>query len=944
MDLPAWTQLVSQHNRLIELDTALPQAFVVERFQAREAVSEPFVFELDCLSPNAFIDLRPLLATELTLRLRTPAGQRLWHGYCTQAAQLGSEGGLARYRLRMEPWTAFLQLRRNFLIYQDVDERGIVERLFAHYPQANYRFEAARALQSRPIRTQWESDFDFFERVLAEAGMVYRFEHAQSSESGDGGQRARHSLVIYDAQAAVPDVEPAAVRFHRIDATEQDDAIVVFTDRRQVAPSAASVASWQPEQLVAVAARAEADAPSVAGLEVYDPARSGVFAQGAAAQDIADLRLAGLQLPARLHDGAGAARQLAPGQGFTLAQHPALSGQRFIPLVIEHSGVNNLGSDAVALLQSGELERGDYRNRFTCIPAEVALAPAFVARPTAPGPQTARVVGLPDARITSTRDHQVRIQFDMQRGAAPNPGGLTETGGNDAGHAPGDAGSGFWVPVGEWLSGANYGSHFLPRVNSEVLVDFLHGDLDQPLIVAQLYNGEHLPPFAAGVDSSANHSGVLSGLHTQGLDGQTASRWVLDDAPGQPRHELHTELAASALAVGWLIDQDGASRGPLRGEGFEVRTQGWTVQRAGEGFLISTSARAKGASTQLDAAEAVERLAAAKDTASQLAQMADQVQAIPLAANERQAAFLQAIDPAQDGKYTEAVNGQAANKPGADGRTAGDPVERFASPVLLQEGPSHLVYATPNSALAFASGAQHWTVQHDAHLAAGATFSSVSGMATGVLAQNGPLQLIAAHGPVSLQAHASTLELLAEQDLTVTSTEDTLEILAQSKVTLQGGQSSVVLEGQNITFICLETFKVKASQHPLMGGESQAATLQALPEGLAGQVPNWMELNHHWPDLTPVAGAAYRVAFADGTVREGKLDGNGFARLEGIPSSAARVYFGEDPRSWQPEPVQALTVTNEAILEDARKLGLESDDEIAELIKAAAYRTTETGA
>lgn len=139
-------------------------------------------------------------------------------------------------------------------------------------------------------------------------------------------------------------------------------------------------------------------------------------------------------------------------------------------------------------------------------------------------------------------------------------------------------------------------------------------------------------------------------------------------------------------------------------------------------------------------------------------------------------------------------------------------------------------------------------------------------------------------------------------------------------------------------------FVVKASQNPFIAGESSAVDIVALPTGLAGKQPNWIELNHHWPDLTPVAGAAYRVVFADGTVREGKLDVNGYARLEGVPASPAHVYFGEDPRSWEPEPVKALDITNEAIAEDARTLGLEADDEIADLIEVAAYRITGTRA
>ncbi len=124
-----------------------------------------------------------------------------------------------------------------------------------------------------------------------------------------------------------------------------------------------------------------------------------------------------------------------------------------------------------------------------------------------PRAQTARVVGLPDAANTASRDHQVRIQFPWQRGVAPQAGGLSDTGSraHPEGHAPGDHTAGTWVRVAEWLAGPNWGSHALPRIGSEVLVEFLHADIDQPVIAGQLYNGEAAPPFAAGMDA-----GILS--------------------------------------------------------------------------------------------------------------------------------------------------------------------------------------------------------------------------------------------------------------------------------------------------------------------------------------------------------------------------------------------------------------------------------------------------
>ncbi|MGY0611517.1 type VI secretion system Vgr family protein [Luteimonas sp. A501] len=828
MDLPAWTRLVSQHNRLIELETTLPDAFAVERFRAREAVSEPFLFEIDCLSANASIDLRPLLSTEATLRLRGPGGGRTWHGCCTQAAQLGSEGGLARYRIRLEPWTALLRLRRNRLIHQDLDERGIIERLFAHYPQANYRFDISRPLSPRPVRTQWESDFDFLARLLADAGLAYRFEHPGDADR-QSGARASHVLVIHDDQASAPEASPATLRFHRVDATEAEDAAVLFTEKRQVTTNAVAVASWERDQVRMSAARAELDATGLPTLEVYQAARSGAFPTAALAQSAADLRLQALHLPARLHAGAGSGRGLAPGHAFTLEQHPDLHGDRFVPLVVEHTAVNNLGSHAVTLLGSPALEEGDYRNRFVCVPAGVAVVPMHIPRPTAPGPQTALVVGLPDAGVTSSRDHEVRLQFWWQRGALPNPGGLQDTGGKDPGHAPGDASSGTWVPVAESVAGPDFGSHFLPRLGSEVLVDFEHGDLDRPVVVAQLYGGAHLPPYAGGEDSESNHPGVLSGLRTTGLDGQQDSRWIVDDTPRQLRHQLDTGLAASRLGLGLLIDQTDANRGGLRGEGFELDTRGWSMQRAGEGFLISTSARPAAASTLHDAAEAVAGLEAAVRTATSLSERVAGVDGFPLQANPRQEALLEAIDPLRKGRYDGPVNSQPAARPKGQGREPGDEVERIDGPRMLQESASHLVYGTSHSLLAYAGGAQHWTAGEGAHLAAGATFAAVSGASAGCFAGSGTLQMVAASGPLSLQAHAAGLEVLADRTVSITSTESTIEVTAQEKIVLQAGESAITLEGGDIVFACPGDFTVKSSQNLFLGGERNAAALPALP-------------------------------------------------------------------------------------------------------------------
>jgi type VI secretion system VgrG family protein len=849
MDVSAWLGLLSQTTRFITLDMPAADGLIVERIEGREAVNDDFRFALDCVSASAFIDLKPLVGKPLSVGIATAAGgRRYWHGIVTHAASLGADGGLARYRLDMQSGLALLALRRNALIFQDRTALEVVTQVLADYPQLPVRTEVTTPLRSRPICTQYrETDLAFIQRLLGEEGLSYRFEHDQGANDGDS---PGHTLVIFDSQAALPAGTPASIRFHRIDATEHEDAISMFSERRQLVPDQVTTASWKPDQVLSVAGSAQAphdgNAPELPSLDVFDADRSGRFDTAAQAQQYATHRLDALRLAARIFHGQGAVRTLEAGKSYVLTQHPDLSGQAFVPLTLEHVATNNLGTALPHLrgikADDATLGKGSYRQQFDALPADTPIAPRHRDRPLAPGVQTAIVTGVPGDTLTGTRDHQVRVQFPWQRGTAPLPGGLTDTASKHLpqGHAPGDHQAGTWVRVAEAHAGAHHGHSFVPRIGSEVLVEYAHGDIDHPVVVGQLYNGPATPPFAAGENSGANHPGTLSGVQTQTLDGQNGSRWVLDDASGQLRHSLNHSVADSQLNLGYLIDQQGNQRSGYRGEGFELMTAGWAVVRAGEGLLLSGTARTQGQSTQMDAAEAVGQLKAANATAKRLDSAATQAKATPLAANSAQVELQQAIDPQQDGKYTGNVNGQASTKPSGSQRNGGDPVERFAQPAMLLESPESLALTTPKSAASFAGEHQHFTSQRDTHLAAGATLAAVSGDSASLYTADGGMKLIANHGPVSIEAHTDQMQILADQSVTVTSTTDRIDVLAKDTIVLQSGLSTITLEGQNITIACPGNFTVKSGTHDWLGGESQAATPADLPFSqltLLGQEP-----------------------------------------------------------------------------------------------------------
>ncbi|MCC2954919.1 type VI secretion system tip protein VgrG [Massilia sp. IC2-477] len=902
---------LSQHARLITLasaqDSALPESLAVEGFSGREAVNELFGFDITALSTSTDLDLALFIGEELTIGLLQPDGsRRMWHGLCTSASWLGADGGVARYRLRLEPALSMLALRRDSYLFQDKTVRDIVCELLADYPQVRFDFDLTQELLPRAVCTQYrESDLDFFTRLLASEGLNWRFEHDQADELEDGAHgQAKHRLIVFDSRAAAPLVPGGELlRFHGVRATEQDDAIDGFRARRSVRANAVAISSWDPAALLAPGYEHASvlDAGKLPSLQVYDGAGERIATERGAADTHSELMLQALELENKLFEGSGAVRRLAAGHAFQLTQHDRYpdGANSFKVLSVQHEARNNFQT-GIAGAAPG-VENGVYRNVFACVRDVVPLVPFLTAarqRSTAPGPQCALVVGLADAVSTTNRDHQVRVQFAWQRGARPNSGGMAHNT-DDKGCAPGNETSGTWVRVAEALAGPNWGTVFTPRIGTEVLVDFIEGDIDRPVIVAHLYNGADLPPFSAGVDSGANHPGALSGIHTRNFDGSGYNQWQIDDTTGQLRMRLATSVGATQLNLGYLIHQEpGTSqRGGYRGSGFELRTDAWAVIRGGEGVLLSTRARpaigSSVTSTQMDVAEAVAQFKSAQELTAKLGEAAAVQQALfSKDAANAQEEFIAQIDPQAKGKYEGPVNGQPAfkAKQGSRELDSSQPVEKFGSPIVLMDSAASINWATQASTVLYAGQHLHWTTQADMHMTAGHTFSSVSGGPTSLFTHSGGIQAIAANGPVSLQAHTDQLEIMADKEITVISVNDCIEIKAKEKIVLQAGESLITLEGGDITFACPGTFSVKGGQHFFDKGERGNVTLNPLPDSRAKLYDEGFVIKND--DGLPVVGLRYRIELPDGTFEEGSTDEKGQTHVvTGADAKELKLYL-----------------------------------------------------
>lgn len=600
----------SQARRLLQLDTALPAAtLLVERATLTESLhaSEPLRADVDCVSIDAGLPLKSLMGTRVALRLlQADASWRTWQGWVAAVAQLGGDGGLGRYRLTVRDGSCWLAQRRDARIFQDLSTADIVSQVLQAWPQLPFKLEVTEAGPLRAITTQYrETDWAFACRLMATEGWSWRLDHAAKPDAGP-------QLVIFDQLAERPEL--GGLRFSQPGHHGEAGTLTHWATSQAIGPNAVTLAAWDERQLAGVGAQAQATGlpPAVPALELYRGHGERVHASPAQAAGSTQRLLDALALRQQSINAAGAVRALQPGSTFELlghGVHPLGAERRFAAIAITHEMANNLGAQAAEILRATDVEQGSYRNRFSAAAARLRLRPwpDDFAAPAAPGPMHAVVMTQGrdgQARpIHADRDGRVRIQFAWQRGERPLAGALAAPAtpaGAATGHAPGDATSGTWVRVAQGVAGPDWGALFTPRPGTEVLVDFIDGDIDRPIIIGQLHNGQHELPWPAGVDADVNHPGTIAGWHHTHLDAQGANQWLIDDTTGQLRMRLASHSSAtghSELTLGHLIQQSAlggsgaAQRGAWLGEGFYGHTEGWAVVRASEGLLLSTTAR-----------------------------------------------------------------------------------------------------------------------------------------------------------------------------------------------------------------------------------------------------------------------------------------------------------------------------------------------------------------
>lgn len=500
----------TQENRPIAVATPLgDDAMLLKSVSATEQLGRPFRIELELLSEDGQVDPTKILGQGVTVRISQPGGgTRYFHGNVSRWHQTTPAAGMARYRATLVPWLWFLSRAANCRIFQEMTVPDIIKKVFRDHGFSDFSDKLNGSYDALEYCVQYrETDFNFVSRLMERHGIYYFFEH----------ENGKHTLVLADATTA-----------HK--AAEGYDEIKYHAPDRVVA-GREFITDWSVEQRVQTGLFAHTDfnftkpdtnlearsraSGSYAGsaFEVFDyPGEYPELSQG---ETLAKVRMEESQAEFEVAEGETDSRGLATGFKFTLSGFPRedLCKEWLVTQTTVHAE-----SDAY---EGGASGAGSaiYRCSFTAIDATVQFrTPRVTPKPLVPGPQTAIVVGKSGEEIWTDTYGRVKVQFHWDR------------------EAKADEKTSCWLRVAQAWAGKRFGAMFIPRIGHEVIVEFLEGDPDRPIVTGCVYNAREMPAYELPGEQTK------SGLKTNSSKGGGGFNEIrLEDKKGEEQIFIHGE-------------------------------------------------------------------------------------------------------------------------------------------------------------------------------------------------------------------------------------------------------------------------------------------------------------------------------------------------------------------------------------------------------------------
>src|SRR3982751_1071343 len=494
----------------ITLKSPLPAAdLLFESMTCSAGLSSLGETQLHLLSAKP--DLKPdaLLGkpVTVTVQLRNDA-KRHFNGFVSRFGAGVHRGRYFAYQATVSPWLWFLTRTSDCRIFQDQTVPEIVKKVFEDHGVANFEFKTFRTYRKWVYCVQYrESDYNFVARLLEHEGIYWYFEHS------DG----KHKLILVDSQSA-HDAAPTCESLPYLaegTATAPDiDCVSDWGYTQEVRPGKYALTSYdfeRPSTDLKVKAAKERSY-TMSDYEVFD--FQGDYIQASDGTQWAEDRMDEQQTPFQLLHGSSNAQGIEVGRLLKLTRHPrADQNEQYL---ITGSQI----SARVDAYEAGNAP-GDFRCDFSAVPAAQQFRPMRrTPKPFVQGPQTAVVVGPSGEELFTDKYGRVKLHFHWDRYSKKNEK------------------SSCWVRVSHPWAGKNFGAMHVPRIGQEVVVDFLEGDPDQPLITGRIYNAEQMPPW--DLPANATQTGILSRSSKGGGYGN-ANAIRFEDKKGSEQVWLHAE-------------------------------------------------------------------------------------------------------------------------------------------------------------------------------------------------------------------------------------------------------------------------------------------------------------------------------------------------------------------------------------------------------------------
>jgi type VI secretion system secreted protein VgrG len=499
----------AQANRMFRADTVLgPDALMLTNFSGVEGICVPFSFHLNLLSENPAVSGDDLLRTPVTLTVELEGGkERKLHGIINRFVQMGQQDELTAYQAEMVPWLWFLSLSRDCKIFQNLTALEIIEKVFKAQGYSDFQVRCSGSYAKREYCVQYrETHLDFVSRLMEEEGIFYFFEHTAS----------KHTLVLADNNSAFAPCPQGSRSRMASQGVDQGDMVLSLTKESSIHVGKVTLKSYdylQPSLSLK-------NSVSGAGREeVFD--YSGRYTTLEGGDRNARMQLEAEEALRHIVRGDSVCRPFQSGCTFELSDHyRADLNQSYLLLQVNHSG------SAPSYHSWGE-EEAHYQNTFLAIPSKVRYRPVpDTPKPVVRGSQTAVVVGKAGEEIWVDKHGRVKVQFHWDRDGKK------------------DENSSCWVRVSSAWAGKGWGAVHIPRIGQEVLVDFLEGDPDRPIITGRVYNAEQTAPYA--LPANQTQSGVKS-RSSKGAGSENFNELRFEDKKGSEEVFLQAEKDLKAV-------------------------------------------------------------------------------------------------------------------------------------------------------------------------------------------------------------------------------------------------------------------------------------------------------------------------------------------------------------------------------------------------------------